>query len=106
MRRVAVVPSPQRAGEICPRGAGTFIVGAVDWGERGAPVDGGEPAGIAMRQPPTRAKPPLCSQATAIDPVPRAMAVFAVVCSQTTARADGKRCAAAARSPQARVQVS
>jgi cobalamin biosynthesis protein CbiD len=50
-----------------------LIVGAVDRGESGAPVDGGEPSGIAMRTTSNRPEPPLCSQATAINPVPRAM---------------------------------
>jgi hypothetical protein len=53
-----------------------FVMRAVDRGEGGAPVDGGEPAGIAMRHNLDRPKPPLCSQATAINPAPRAMAVF------------------------------
>src|SRR5580692_2517306 len=61
-----------------------LIVGAVDRGERGAPVDGGEPPGIAMRHNLDRPKPPLCSKATAINSVPRAMAVLAVFCSQIT----------------------
>jgi hypothetical protein len=61
------------------------IVGAINRGERGAPVDGGEPPGIAMRHNLDRPKPPLCSKATAINSVPRAMAVLAVFCSQITA---------------------
>jgi hypothetical protein len=46
-------------------------MGPIDRGERGAPVYRGEPAGIAMRQHPDPSKAALCSQATAIDPVPR-----------------------------------
>ena len=83
----------------------TLVVGAVNRGERSAPVGSGKPPALQCVSTPTRAKPPLCSQGTAINPVPRAMAVLAVFCSQITASRRRERCAAV-RSPEARGQVS
>jgi hypothetical protein len=57
------------------------ILGAVDWGERGAQSTvASHPSQCVTTS--TRPKPPLCSEASAINPAPRAMAVFAVFCSQ------------------------
>jgi hypothetical protein len=80
-------------------------MGPIDRGERGAPVYRGEPAGIAMRQHPDPSKAALCSQATAIDPVPRNGCSRCFLQSNNSQSPTGE-VHGAARSPQAGAQVS